>query len=88
MREPNGVGRPMPPTDAEIPTPFGSRAGNAGEAGRDIPIPPASRGGTNKDYEQVLIDENTAASGDETFMVEGTLKASSKDEVATEGSVL
>ena len=36
-------------------------------------IPPALRGGASKDYEQELIDENTTASGDETFMVEGTL---------------
>ena len=79
---------PMPPTVAEIPTPFGPRTGDGGEAERDAPIPPAPRGGAGKDYEQMLSDENATASGDETFMVEGTLKVAGTDDIATEGKVV
>ena len=60
---------PMPPTDSEVPTPFGSRTERVEETSRDVPIPPAFRGRADKDYEQALIEESTAASGDETFMV-------------------
>ena len=81
------VDTPMPPTDSEVPTPFGSRTEHVEETSGDAPIPPASRGRADKDYEQALVEENTAASGDETFMVEGRLKPSSKDDVATEGRV-
>ena len=47
------------------------------------------RGTPNKKQARTMSKyENATASGDETFMVEGTLKAAGTDDIATEGRVV
>ena len=62
------------------------REGRPGSTGEGAGSSAGSQGGTN--YEQTLIDESATASGDETIITEGTLKATGTYDVATEGEVV